>query len=96
MSFVFESSSLITSFVGENVSSLFPDKVLDRAQKIVHVIFIFKNFVNEENLVESQKKNSPLVNCQVRRSYDQSKAGSQLDDFYRHRNIFDKSAEDKF
>ena len=41
-------------------------------------------------------KNIPLLYCQVRRSNDQSKAGSQLDDFYRDRNIFDKSAEDKF
>ena len=28
----------------------------DRTRKIVHVIFIFKNLVNEENLDESQKK----------------------------------------
>ena len=68
----------------------------------MHEIFTLKNFVNEENLVESQQKKrdvekySPLVNCQVRRSNDQSKAGSQLDDFYGDRNIFDKSTEDKF
>ena len=28
----------------------------DHARKIMHVIFIFKNLVNEENLDESQKK----------------------------------------